>query len=130
MDGQRILVQIEPPFWKTRWFIALVLLSFLGLVLAVYLVRVASLKRRGRELERIVEEKTHELREMSLTDPLTGLRNRRFLTEVLSTDIQAFLDFKKYVLLSGKSRRGLNEVSVFGVFMLDLDHFKQINDRF
>ena len=130
MDGQRIRIHIKPPFWKTRWFIALVLLSFLGLVLAVYRVRVAGLKRRGRELERIVEQKTHELREMSLTDPLTGLRNRRFLTEVLSTDIQAFLDFKKYVLSSGKSRRGMNEVSVFGVFMLDIDHFKQLNDRF
>jgi len=130
MDGQRIHVHIKPPFWKTRWFIALVLLSFLGLVLAVYRVRVAGLKRRGRELERIVEQKTHELREMSLTDPLTGLRNRRFLTEVLSTDIQAFLDFKKYVLSSRNSRRGLDEVSVFGVFMLDIDHFKQLNDRF
>jgi diguanylate cyclase (GGDEF)-like protein len=130
MDGQHIRIHIKPPFWKTRWFIALVLLSFLCLVLAVYRVRVAGLKRRGRELERIVEQKTHELREMSLTDPLTGLRNRRFLTEVLSTDIQAFLDFKKYVLSSGKSRRGMNEVSVFGVFMLDIDHFKQLNDRF
>ena len=106
------------------------LLSALGLVLAVYRVRVAGLKCRGQELERIVEQKTHELREMSLTDPLTGLRNRRFLTEVLSTDIQAFLDFKKYVLSSRNSRRGLDEVSVFGVFMLDIDHFKQLNDRF
>jgi len=130
MDGQHIHVHIKPPFWKTRWFIALVLLSFLGLVLAVYRLRVAGLKRRGRELERIVEQKTHELREMSLTDPLTGLRNRRFLTEVLSTDIQAFLDFKKYVLSFRNSRRGLDEVSVFGVFMLDIDHFKQLNDRF
>ncbi|MCJ7645018.1 MAG: diguanylate cyclase [Candidatus Aminicenantes bacterium] len=130
MDGQRILIHIKPPFWKTRWFVAIAIFSFLGLILAVFRVRIANLKRRGRELERIVEQKTHELREMSLTDPLTGLRNRRFLTEVLSTDIQAFLDFKKYVLSSRNSRRGLNEVSVFGVFMLDIDHFKQLNDRF
>jgi len=130
MDGQRIHVHIKPPFWKTRWFIALVLLSFLSLVLAVYRVRFAGLKRRGRELERLVDQKTHELREMSLTDPLTGLRNRRFLTEVLSTDIQAFLDFKNYVLSSRNNRRGLSEANVFGVFMLDIDHFKQLNDRF
>jgi diguanylate cyclase (GGDEF)-like protein len=130
MDGQRISVHIIPPFWKTRWFVALVLLSFLGLTLAVYRFRIAGLKRRGRELERIVEQKTRELRDMSLTDPLTGLRNRRFLTEVLSPDIRAFLDFKKYVISSKNSRRGLNEVNVFGVFMLDIDHFKQLNDRF
>ncbi len=130
MDGQRIHVHIKPPFWKTRWFIALVFVSFLGLFLAVYGVRVRSLKRRERELERIVKQKTQELREMSLTDPLTGLRNRRFLTEVLATDVQAFLDFKKYLLSSRNNRRGSNEVNVFGIFMLDIDHFKQINDRF
>ncbi|MCX6567798.1 MAG: diguanylate cyclase [Candidatus Aminicenantes bacterium] len=128
--GQHIHIHIKPPFWKTNWFIALAIGSFLGLIFAIYRVRVAGLKRRGRELERLVEDKTHELREMSLTDPLTGLRNRRFLTEILSPDIQTFLDFKKYVLSGRNGRRGRNDASSFGVFSLDIDHFKQINDRF
>lgn len=32
--------------------------------------------------------------------------------------------------LTGRTRRGTNQADVFGVFGVDIDHFKEINDRF
>lgn len=52
------------------------------------------------------------LRLQALRDPLTGLLNRRFVEEWIEREI-ALTDN------SGRS---------FGVIMLDLDHFKQVND--
>jgi diguanylate cyclase (GGDEF)-like protein len=55
----------------------------------------------------------HELREQSLRDPLTGLHNRRFMEEMLRKELQ-------------RAARNGTPVSLV---MVDLDHFKQINDR-
>ncbi len=55
-----------------------------------------------------------ELRKESLIDPLTGLGNRRF------ADIS----------LASASRRLEAEGLPFGVLMLDIDHFKNINDTY
>jgi diguanylate cyclase (GGDEF)-like protein/PAS domain S-box-containing protein len=55
-----------------------------------------------------------ELRKESLVDPLTGLGNRRFADISLDAAL-----------------RGLAEAgSAFGVLMLDIDHFKRVNDEF
>ena len=58
--------------------------------------------------------KNEELARLSTTDPVTGLRTRRYLQEVLAIE---FL----------RSRRYGSELSVM---MADLDHFKECNDRF
>lgn len=55
-----------------------------------------------------------KLQELANTDSLTNLANRRFLMEQLSAEIERH------------SRSGLT----LGLLMLDLDHFKQINDRY
>lgn len=54
------------------------------------------------------------LRHQSIRDPLTGLFNRRFLEDGL---------FKQKLRAKG-------EKSSFAILMLDLDHFKKINDTF
>lgn len=54
------------------------------------------------------------LRYQSLRDPLTGLYNRRFLEDSL---------FKQKL-------KAKQDNSSFAIFMLDLDHFKKINDTF
>ncbi|GEM_PF-3890720 len=54
------------------------------------------------------------LKEMSLRDPLTGLYNRRVLDDLLPQ------------LEAGVRRRG----TLMGVMMLDLDHFKLVNDTY
>ncbi len=52
------------------------------------------------------------LRDSSLTDPLTGLHNRRFLQDSVEN------------LCAGVKRRG----KLIGLLMCDLDYFKQVND--
>ncbi|MBC7286870.1 MAG: diguanylate cyclase [Armatimonadetes bacterium] len=55
-----------------------------------------------------------ELRHLLLTDPLTGLYNRRFLLDALRREFEAALRYH-YALSCA---------------MIDLDHFKAINDRY
>jgi diguanylate cyclase (GGDEF)-like protein len=54
------------------------------------------------------------LQHQSIRDPLTGLYNRRYLEEAMEREI---------------SRAARNQTSL-GLIMLDVDHFKQFNDRF
>ncbi|KEF34325.1 hypothetical protein RDMS_07935 [Deinococcus sp. RL] len=71
----------------------------------------AALRRAHQELQVRLAQIEHlqaELREQSVRDPLTGLHNRRHLTAVL------------------EALRG----EVFSVVLLDIDHFKGVNDRY
>lgn len=69
-----------------------------------------------RETAPVLEAKRlmEHLRESSLRDAMTGLYNRRFLEEYITT------------LVATTQRRK----SSFSVLMLDLDYFKQVNDNF
>jgi diguanylate cyclase (GGDEF)-like protein len=73
-------------------------------------LRTRELAGKNRELD----AKNQELATLSLTDRLTGLCNRRKLDHVLEAEI----------------RRAKRYGSVFSVLMIDLDHFKDINDAF
>ncbi|WP_296933872.1 GGDEF domain-containing protein [uncultured Marinobacter sp.] len=66
-----------------------------------------------RELEEKVAQRTDELNRLARIDPLTGLKNRRGLDEVLEEEIQ----------------RARRQEAGFGVIWLDIDHFKSINDN-
>lgn len=90
--------------------------SYAGLEEKVRL-RTAELERACRALE-----------EASLTDPLTGLRNRRFLLQELEADIALVLRRYDGWLNGGGSVPEPNMDMVF--FMIDIDHFKAVNDRY
>ena len=60
------------------------------------------------------EQARHELEQLMLTDPLTGVGNRRLLRLRLADEI----------LRADRFRRGLTAV------FFDLDHFKRINDSY
>lgn len=63
-------------------------------------------------LARCAEEKT--LRAQTFIDPLTGLHNRRFLDEALPRELA----------------RAAREGNELAVAMLDIDHFKKLNDTY
>ena len=63
--------------------------------------------------ERAVQVLQDELREQSTHDALTGLYNRRFLEE----------SFRRELLLAERTGHPVS------VIMIDLDHFKEVNDR-
>lgn len=74
-------------------------------------------KQAEADQRQIIEElrETQEaLRTQSIRDPLTGLYNRRYMEESLQREIS-------------KARR---QTTTLALFMLDLDHFKQINDTY
>jgi signal transduction histidine kinase/ligand-binding sensor domain-containing protein/DNA-binding response OmpR family regulator len=56
-----LAITIKPPFWQTAWFKILMALSFFGLIILTYRVRVDSIHRKKEELERQVKERTERL---------------------------------------------------------------------
>jgi diguanylate cyclase (GGDEF)-like protein len=69
---------------------------------------------RIKKLQDELRAMQKRLEEQSITDGLTGLRNRRFFDERLMEEF-------------GRAQRYTDPVSLI---MLDLDHFKRVNDRF
>jgi diguanylate cyclase (GGDEF)-like protein len=122
--------QILSPWYRTWWaYIFWIIVGLAALVSIIYLYTL-KLRREKVHLENIVSERTQQLREASLTDPLTGLRNRRFILEVLQNDISAFIGLKNYQL-NAKNQRGNGlEDTVFGLFLMDIDFFKKVNDTY
>ena len=79
------------------------------------------LRRARDELEVKVQERTSELaeanaklRELAITDDLTGLFNRRYLVRALEAEFIRTIRYKRN----------------FSVLLVDIDYFKEINDRY
>src|ERR1700753_1089674 len=70
--------------------------------------------RRITHLESSLRESNQQNRRMSVTDPLTGAKNRRYLMKYLPRAIDEAV----------RSRQPIAVVS------FDVDHFKRINDNF
>ncbi|MDD8012364.1 MAG: diguanylate cyclase [Acidobacteriota bacterium] len=122
--------RILPPWYRTWWAYVLWVLSGAAALVGVVSLYTQKLRRQKAHLEKIVAERTQQLRDASLTDPLTGLRNRRFIMEVLKSDITAYISFRKHVLKASDSRDHSVENKVFGLFVLDIDFFKKVNDTY
>ncbi len=121
-------LRILPPWYRTWWAWTLWILGGAGVLGGLIQLYTYKLRRQKVLLERLVAKRTQQLKEATLTDPLTGLRNRRFITEILQNDVSAFVGFKHHVL-EARKRGQLGDV-VFGLFMLDMDHFKTVNDTY
>ncbi|MBI5007325.1 MAG: diguanylate cyclase [Nitrosomonadales bacterium] len=71
-------------------------------------------RHTNEELERKVEERTEDLQRLTEIDYLTGLLNRRGMMDKLEKEV------------ARQARQG----GSMGLLLLDLDHFKQINDTY
>ncbi len=122
--------RILPPWYRTIW--AYLLWGIGGTAALAGVIRLNTLKLRHERdhLESIVAERTQQLHDASLTDPLTGLRNRRYISEILQNEANAFVACKKHLAKSIDSRGNISKKEVFGLFMIDIDHFKQVNDAY
>jgi diguanylate cyclase (GGDEF)-like protein len=87
-----------------------------AILLALAFTACVVLERQRRESDRLaadLEAANLQLREASLRDVLTGLYNRRFLVE----------------FLSGRKALAIRMEIPLSVVLIDLDHFKQVNDN-
>ncbi len=132
MDGREVLRLVKPPTQSDQ-FLPVIILSVKGdvktkvegmklgaddfLVKGVdeqeilarvdVMLRIKNLQERLREMQ-------SKLEEQSITDSLTGLKNRRFFDERLREEFQ-------------RAQRYGDQLALI---MADLDHFKLVNDRF
>ncbi len=123
----RLTFEIKPYFHETLAFKAILGLGLL--MVGALLARLLSLWNRHRRdaLEKLIAERTsalndvnRELDSISRTDTLTGLYNRRHVTEQIPRDLA--------VLHKRRSSREETGITLFA--LIDIDHFKAINDTF
>ena len=129
-----ITVTIMPRWWQQWWFRTLVLMLALAMIQLLVHWRTRHLRLSHLELEEKVQQRTAELQrltvalnESSLTDPLTGLRNRRFLTQHIASDVALAVRAHDNHLRHGATLAADADL-IF--FMFDIDHFKDVNDRY
>ncbi len=134
-----IPIQVLPAWWQHELTLLAAGLLALLLVLGGMQWRTRQLRHRQLQLARTVKERTAQLEELaqalqresaalkeaSLTDPLTGLRNRRFLSEHIDADVAVSLRRWQDHLLQGRPRPAHADLLLF---LIDIDHFKQVND--
>ncbi len=123
---------IQRPWWQ-RWDVRLLALAMILLGIAAFFkYRMAYLERERLRLEVAVAQRNtelartnQELKEASLTDPLTGTRNRRFFDLIIASDVnQAIRSYSPPLSLNGGRNRDLV------LYLVDIDRFKQINDDY
>jgi diguanylate cyclase (GGDEF)-like protein len=113
-----LAIRILPPWWRTQS--ALGAWAALGLI-AMGLVWL-DVRRRARVRMALLEREA--LRRESLTDPLTGLHNRRFLMTHLLHEVPKVLRLYR---VRGPAAADAGDDLL--LLLVDVDHFKSINDR-
>ncbi|HET8715834.1 MAG TPA: diguanylate cyclase, partial [Holophagaceae bacterium] len=127
--------EILPAWWQTWWFKALLVLAGAASVLGLIRWRVAALRRHNQELEALVHARTAELeaanealQAQSVTDSLTGLKNRRYLSACMPEDVARVRRVHRQLNGDASDRAHVNVDLV--LVMVDLDHFKEVNDTY
>lgn len=123
---------VLPPWYRTWW--AWLLWSATAMLTVALAIRwrLAAMRRRNRELAALVERRTAELKtansalaEQTITDPLTGLRNRRYLHDHMQQDVAAAR--RQHQDRHGRAATPAHAGDLL-FLMVDIDHFKEVND--
>ncbi|TDP27871.1 diguanylate cyclase (GGDEF)-like protein [Idiomarina aquatica] len=85
--------------------------TLFGIAAAISLILLLLLYRKSRQANQRLNTANVKLSDQSLRDPLTGLLNRRALQDAML-------------------KRDVNDQYHEGLLLLDIDHFKRINDKY
>ncbi len=114
-------ITITPPFWQRWWFRMLGVALVVFTLTLLYQQRIARLTRHQLQLEKVVaartaelEESNRKLAELSTTDGLTGVVNRRGFD----------------LALAAEWRRAARARQPLALSMIDVDFFKKYNDHY
>jgi diguanylate cyclase (GGDEF)-like protein len=113
-------VTVQPRFHETGWFHLLVAVAAIGVFAGAVMLRMRQLRQRHIEMERLVAQRTEELRQanehlkqLSFLDAVTGLPNRRRFNEAADEEW----------------RRARRTGSSLALVLADVDAFKRYNDQ-
>ena len=73
-----------------------------------------SLEQRVKERTQALEQANQQLQLMSITDPLTNVHNRRFFDQTMQSEML----------------RSMRNQQPLSLLIIDIDHFKQVNDTY
>lgn len=114
-------ITVLPAWYQTGWARGAAVLGILIILGLVVQARTAALRRQRRWLERLVAQRTQdlvnanaELERLASMDGLTGLFNRRRFEEQGAAELD----------------RAHRYGRPFSLLVIDLDHFKQVNDTY
>lgn len=125
---ESIPIYVTAPYWQTAKFRTLCVILLLFIILILHKLRVGYLLRHARRLQETVSQTKAELtltakiagdaqealKEQALRDSLTGLWNRRAVFAMLEREVY----------------RAQRDQFPITLVMIDLDHFKAINDTY
>ena len=113
LDRQSYIIEQQSDTIRSRnkMIVAIVLVSLMFFIMIYLLLRVNNLRKKSN---RKLEELNSKLYELATTDGMTNLSNRRHFIEIA----------QKYFA------RHQRHKSHFSLLMLDIDHFKSVNDNY
>lgn len=132
LQQQQALEQIQEQ--KKREQQLFIGIACIGVLILGFLVYSRAIQvKYTRQLEQEVKRRTAELQKantelaaLSVTDNLTGLKNRRFLEHQIENELITAARKPQ----TTKDQRGQHEQTDLCLFVVDIDHFKNINDTY
>jgi diguanylate cyclase (GGDEF)-like protein len=142
----RLAIRVDPPPWQTGWAYALYLLLGLSIIGNFIYIERRNLRMETRQrikMEQEVVLRTREIAERnteletainkleiaSITDALTGLRNRRFLYGYIEKEINQIAALSANISPGRPISVAVDLSPSLFFLMIDLDGFKAINDE-
>ncbi|MEJ7805837.1 MAG: diguanylate cyclase [Telluria sp.] len=114
LESRNRQAEADARAWQQRLWATAALALALGGALLILMIK------RSRARNRVLEDNNAVLSDQSVHDPLTGAFNRRHCVTLMG---------QQEALMASKSR-DRNYTAGVGLMLLDVDHFKHINDAF
>jgi transcriptional regulator with GAF, ATPase, and Fis domain len=110
--GASINITIQPPFWMTWWFRALVIISLILAVLGLYKLRVKRLEEKRKALAERLEEKTKHSNELKgALSEVERLKNRLEVENIyLQDEIKLQHNFEHIITQSEEMKKVLHKI--------------------